>query len=38
VEDAGLEYYNVAFEFARPAPKFWPIVFPPADWDGSKKN
>ncbi len=39
VEDSGLEHYNVAFEFARPAPKFWPIVFPPADWDGSgKKN
>jgi hypothetical protein len=22
----------VAFEFDRPAPQFWPIVFPPADW------
>ena len=22
----------VAFEFDQPAPKFWPIVFPPADW------
>jgi hypothetical protein len=31
-EEAGLEYYNVAFEFDRPAPNFWPIVFPPADW------
>jgi hypothetical protein len=26
------ESYNVAFEFERPAPKFWPVVFPPADW------
>ena len=31
-EEAGLEHYNVAFEFDRPAPNFWPIVFPPADW------
>jgi hypothetical protein len=31
-EEAGLEHYNVAFEFDRPASNFWPIVFPPADW------
>ncbi len=31
-EDAGLEFFNVAFEFDRPAPKFWPVTFPPADW------
>lgn len=31
-EDEGMEYYKVAFEFDRPAPNFWPIVFPPADW------
>ena len=31
-EEAGVEHYNVAFEFDRPAPNFWPIVFPPADW------
>ncbi|HVO56137.1 MAG TPA: hypothetical protein VMT51_00425 [Dongiaceae bacterium] len=23
---------TVAFEFNRPAPLFWPITFPPADW------
>ena len=23
---------TVAFEFDQPAPQFWPIVFPPADW------
>jgi hypothetical protein len=22
----------VAFEFDRPAPQFWPVVFPPEDW------
>jgi hypothetical protein len=25
-------YYAVAFAFDNPAPQFWPIVFPPADW------
>jgi hypothetical protein len=23
----------VAFEFDQPTPRFWPIVFPPADWE-----
>jgi hypothetical protein len=32
VEDDGMDFYKVAFEFDRPAPNFWPIVFPPADW------
>ena len=31
VEDSE-SYSAVAFEFDQPAPKFWPIVFPPADW------
>jgi hypothetical protein len=26
-------HYSVAFEFERPAPKFWPIAFPPSDWE-----
>ena len=34
-EDDGLEFYRVAFEFDRPTPNFWPIVFPPADWGAS---
>ncbi len=34
-EDEGMEFYKVAFEFDRPAPHFWPIVFPPADWIAS---
>lgn len=32
IEESGMEFYNIAFEFDRPAPDFWPIVFPPADW------
>ena len=32
IEESGMEFYNIAFEFDRPAPNFWPIVFPPADW------
>ena len=32
VEDQGMEFYHIAFEFDRPAANFWPIVFPPADW------
>ena len=31
-DDEGMEFYKIAFEFDRPAPNFWPIVFPPADW------
>lgn len=31
-EEDGLHFYKVAFEFDRPAPKFWPVTFPPADW------
>ncbi len=34
-EEDGLDFYRVAFEFDRPAAKFWPIVFPPADWAAS---
>lgn len=26
----------VAFEFETPAPNFWPIVFPPADWGAAR--
>jgi len=32
VDEAGTEYFNIAFEFDRPAPKFWRITFPPVDW------
>lgn len=32
IEEVGMEFYNIAFEFDQPTPNFWPIVFPPADW------
>ncbi len=32
IEQPSPDYFAVAFEFDRPSPKFWPIVFPPADW------
>jgi hypothetical protein len=25
--------FAVAFEFDNPTPQFWPIAFPPTDWD-----
>jgi len=33
VDDTAPEYFSVAFEFDAPNPKFWPIVFPPSDWN-----
>jgi len=36
VEDEGLDFYKIAFEFDRPAGDFWPIRFPPADWVASE--
>jgi hypothetical protein len=35
VETSEAGYSAVAFEFDQPAPQFWPIVFPPADWGPS---
>ena len=32
VEEDGMDFYRMAFEFDRPAGNFWPVVFPPADW------
>jgi hypothetical protein len=32
VDDTSPDYYSVAFEFDKPNPKFWPVVFPPSDW------
>lgn len=32
IEQPSPDYFAVAFEFDRPAPNFWPIVFPPEDW------
>lgn len=35
VEEAAPGYFSVAFEFDRPNPKFWPVVFPPPDWNAA---
>jgi PilZ domain len=32
IDEDGMEFYNVAFEFDRPAGNFWPVTFPPSDW------
>jgi len=32
VEDTAGDFFSVAFEFDQPNAKFWPVVFPPADW------
>jgi len=36
VEDTAEDNFSVAFEFDRPNPKFWPVVFPPADWNAPR--
>ncbi len=36
VDDTSPDFYSVAFEFDAPNPKFWPVVFPPADWDAPR--
>jgi hypothetical protein len=36
VDDTSPEYFAVAFEFDKPNPKFWPVVFPPSDWDAPR--
>jgi hypothetical protein len=33
VENPPGGYTAVAFEFDEPSPKFWPVDFPPADWE-----
>ncbi|HXX15875.1 MAG TPA: PilZ domain-containing protein [Candidatus Eremiobacteraceae bacterium] len=38
IEDDGMEFYRIAFEFDRPTANFWPVVFPPADWAASAVN
>jgi hypothetical protein len=32
IDDTSSEFFSVAFEFDQANPKFWPVVFPPADW------
>ncbi|MBS1839586.1 MAG: PilZ domain-containing protein [Acidobacteria bacterium] len=33
VENPPGGYTAVAFEFDEPMPKFWPVAFPPEDWE-----
>lgn len=33
VENPPGGYTAVAFEFDEPTPKFWPVEFPPSDWE-----
>lgn len=33
VDQASADYFAVAFEFDTPSPKFWPVTFPPKDWE-----
>ncbi len=37
VDETGTEFYSVAFEFDQPNPKFWPVVFPPSDWEAPRE-
>ena len=32
IDQPSADYFAVAFEFDQPAPKFWPVTFPPKDW------
>ncbi len=36
VEDTSSDFFSVAFEFDLPNPKFWPVVFPPSDWEAPR--
>jgi len=36
IDQPSPDYFAVAFEFDEPAPKFWPVTFPPKDWDVPK--
>ena len=36
IDDTSPDFFSVAFEFDAPNPKFWPVVFPPADWDAPR--
>ena len=35
VDDTAEDDFAVAFEFDKPNPKFWPVVFPPEDWQAA---
>ncbi len=35
IDDTADGAFAVAFEFDKPNPKFWPVVFPPEDWNAA---
>jgi hypothetical protein len=35
IEQPTPEYFAVAFEFDQPSPGFWPVTFPPSDWEAA---
>jgi hypothetical protein len=35
VDETESEFFSVAFEFDHPNAKFWPVVFPPSDWQAA---
>ncbi len=35
IDDIADGDFAVAFEFDKPNPKFWPVVFPPQDWNAA---
>ena len=37
VDETGTDFYSVAFEFDQRNPKFWPVVFPPSDWEAPRE-
>ncbi|HEY2545634.1 MAG TPA: hypothetical protein VGI46_06185 [Candidatus Acidoferrum sp.] len=36
IDQPSPDYFAVAFEFDQPAPRFWPVTFPPKDWGVSE--
>ncbi len=36
VDDTSSDFFSVAFEFDHPNAKFWPVVFPPTDWEAPR--
>jgi hypothetical protein len=38
VDDSASDLFSVAFEFDHANPKFWPVVFPPSDWQAPARD
>jgi hypothetical protein len=36
IDQPSPDYFAVAFQFDEPAPMFWPVSFPPADWGAQR--